>query len=147
MAERRNPQQLADFVRDGMFADDRASQSLGMRTVHMAPGEAALAMIVRPNMLNSFQICHGGMITMLADSAFAFACNSRNEFTVAASLAIDFLAPAHEGDLLTARAAEVSRAGRSGVYDVSVTNQRGEQVALFRGRSRCVKGKPTVPGA
>lgn len=146
MAEPSNPQQLADFVRDGMFANDRASQSLGMRVVRMAPGEATLAMIVRPDMLNSFRICHGGMIAMLADSAFAFACNSRNELSVAAGLAIDFLAPAQEGDLLSARAAEVSRAGRSGVYDVSVTNQRDEQVALFRGRSHRVKGKPTVPG-
>jgi acyl-CoA thioesterase len=137
-------QQVADFVRERMFARDRASQALGMQVTHMARGTATLTMRVRADMLNGFAICHGGLITTLADSAFAFACNAGNEFTVAASLAIDFLAPAQEGDVLTATAAELSQSGRSGLYDVSVSNQRGERVALFRGRSHRVKGKPTI---
>ena len=102
-------------------------------------------MVVRADMLNGFATCHGGFITTLADSAFAFACNSRNDMTVASGLSIDFLAPAREGDCLTAEAAEVSLAGRTGVYDVNVRNQRGEAIAVFRGRSYCIKGKPTVP--
>ena len=102
-------------------------------------------MTVRADMLNGFDICHGGFITTLADSAFAFACNARNEMTVASGLSIDFLAPAREGDRLTAEAREVSLAGRTGVYDVSVRNQRGEAIAVFRGRSYCLKGKATVP--
>ena len=92
-------------------------------------------MTVRDDMLNGHDICHGGFITTLADSAFAFACNSCNELTVAAGFSVDFLAPARGGDVLTADAVEVSRAGRTGVYDIDVTNQRGERVALFRGRS------------
>jgi acyl-CoA thioesterase len=138
-------QQVADQVRERMFAADRASQALGLQITHMAPGTATLTMRVRADMLNGFAICHGGLITTLADSAFAFACNARNEFSVAAGLAIDFLAPAREGDVLTAVAAEVSQSGRSGLYDVSVTNQRGEHVALMRGRSHRVKGRPSVP--
>jgi len=145
MAEALDPQQLADFVREGMLTRDRATKGLGMRVTHMAPGAATLTMPVRADMLNGFDICHGGFITSLADSAFAFACNSYNELTVASGLSIDFLAPAREGDLLTAQAIEVSLTGRTGVYDVSVANQRGERVAVFRGRSHRMKGKPTVP--
>lgn len=141
------PQQTADLVREGMFANDRASRSLGMEIVDMGPGTATIRMRIRPDMLNGFDICHGGFITTLADSAFAFACNSHNEFTVASGLTIDFLAAAREGDVLTARAEEVSAAGRTGIYDVNVTNQRGERVAVFRGRSYRVKGKPSVPPA
>ena len=137
-------QRTADFVGERMFADDRASRSLGMQLAHIAPGAATMTMRVRADMLNGMGICHGGLITTLADSAFAFACNAGNELTVAASLAIDFLAPAREGELLTARAAEVSQSGRNGVYDVSVTNERGELVAIFRGRSHRVRDKPSV---
>jgi acyl-CoA thioesterase len=137
-------QQVADQVRERMFAADRASQALGLQVTHMAPGAATLTMRVRADMLNGFAICHGGLITTLADSAFAFACNARNEFSVAAALAIDFLAPAREDDVLTAVAVEISQSGRSGLYDVSVTNQRGERVALMRGRSHRVKGRPSV---
>lgn len=140
-------QQVADLVRERMFAADRASQALGLQVTHMAPGAATLTMRVRADMLNGFAICHGGLITTLADSAFAFACNAGNEFTVAAGLAIDFLAPAREDDVLTAVAVEVSQSGRSGLYDVSVTNQRGERVALMRGRSHRVKGRSSVPAA
>jgi len=138
------PQAVADHVRHGMLANDRATQGLGIAITAMGPGHATLEMTVRADMLNGFATCHGGFITALADSAFAFACNSRNDMTVASGLTIDFLAPAREGDRLTAEAAEVSLAGRTGVYDVNVRNQRGEAVAVFRGRSYCLKGKPTV---
>ena len=138
------PQAVADHVRHGMLANDRATQGLGIAITAMGPGHATLEMTVRADMLNGFATCHGGFITALADSAFAFACNSRNDMTVASGLAIDFLAPAREGDRLVAEAAEVSLAGRTGVYDVNVRNQRGEAVAVFRGRSYCLKGKPTV---
>ena len=140
------PQQVADLVRERMFADDRASRALGMEVIQMAPGTATLTMRVRADMLNGFGICYGGLVTTLADSAFAFACNAGKEFTVAAGIAVDFLAPALEGDLLTATAVEVSHAGRSGIYDVDVINQRGERVALLRGRAHRVKGKPAVAG-
>ena len=101
-------------------------------------------MRVVDSMLNGFDICHGGFITLLADSAFAFACNSYNEITVASSLSVDFIAPVRGGDVLTARAAEVSLSGRTGVYDVEVSNQNGVRVAVFRGRSYRMKGKPVV---
>ena len=139
-------QALAQRVADGMYARDRASQSLGMRIVDVGPGRARLAMTVRADMLNGHAICHGGFIFTLADSAFAFACNSYNLTTVASGCAIDFLAPAHEGDMLTATAVEQSATGRTGVYDIDVTNQRGERIALFRGKSYRIKGQ-VVDGA
>ena len=129
-----------------MFASDRASQGLGMRIASLGAGTATLTMTVRDDMLNGHDICHGGFITTLADSAFAFACNSRNVVTVASGLTVDFLAPARLGDVLTARCTEVSKAGRTGVYDVELGNQRGERVAVFRGRSYTIKGKPAVGG-
>jgi acyl-CoA thioesterase len=135
-----DPQALAEAVAAAMFARDRASQALGMRIVEVAPGEATLAMTVRADMVNGHAICHGGLIFTLADSAFAFACNSYNRSTVASGCAIDFLAPAREGDVLTARARERSAAGRTGVYDIEVANQRGETIALFRGKSYRIKG-------
>jgi acyl-CoA thioesterase len=142
-----SPQDTADLVGAGMMANDRACQSLGIRVLHIGPGRATMAMTVRPDMLNGFAICHGGLITTLADSAFAYACNAYNELTVASGLSVDFVAPGREGDLLTAVAEEVSLAGRTGVYDVTVTNQRGERIAVFRGRSYRMKGRPTVPPA
>src|SRR6476659_9773174 len=120
-----DPQTIAERVGAGMFAEDAASQGLGMSVDAMAPGYARLSMSVRPDMLNGFKICHGGFITTLADSAFAFACNSANRLTVAASITVEFLAPAHRGDVLSADAVEVSLAGRTGVYDIVVTNQHG----------------------
>lgn len=138
-------QRIAEQVRDGMFANDRASQALGMRIVSIAPGRATLVMTVRADMCNGFDICHGGLITTLADSAFAFACNSHGELTVASGFTVDLLAPGKEGDVLTAEAHEVSQAGRTGVYDVVVTNQHGQRVAVFRGRSHRMRGKPAVP--
>ena len=134
-------QLLAEQAAAKMFEDDRASQSLGMRIAAIRPGYAKLAMTVRPDMTNGHASCHGGFIFTLADSAFAFACNSHNLRTVAAGCLIDFLAPAHEGDELTAEATEQALAGRSGVYDVLVTNQQGALIALFRGRSRQVGGE------
>jgi acyl-CoA thioesterase len=141
----RTPQQTADFVREGMYANDRATQTLGMQIVEVGPGHAEIRMKVREDMLNGHQTCHGGFIAALADSTFAFACNSYNELTVASGFGIDFVAPAREGDLLTARCTEVSRAGRTGIYDTEVTNQHGDRVAVFRGRSYSIKGKPAVP--
>ena len=139
-------QQTADAVRERMVGADRASQALGMRVVAMTPGAATFAMSVRDDMLNGLDICHGGLIATLADSAFAFACNSHGAPTVAAGFSIDFMAPGHVGEVLTARCTEVAKAGRSGVYDVEVTNQRGERIAVFRGRSYTIKGKPAVAG-
>ena len=140
------PQQTADRVREGMWRNDRASKALGMQVLRVAPGAAAITMTVRDDMLNGHDICHGGLITTLADSAFAFACNSHGELTLASGFVIDLLAPARLGDVLTARCTEVSKAGRTGVYDVDVTNHRGERIAVFRGRSYTMKGKPAVPG-
>ncbi|HEY5323735.1 MAG TPA: hydroxyphenylacetyl-CoA thioesterase PaaI [Caldimonas sp.] len=128
-----------------MFAADRASKGLGMTITDLGEGTATLTMTVRDDMLNGFDICHGGFITTLADSAFAFACNSRNVVTVAAGLTVDFLAPAHGGDVLTAAASETSRAGRTGVYDIVVTNQHGRRVALVRGRSHSLTGRTVIP--
>ena len=138
------PQQLAEQVRALMLENDRATRALGMQVTAIAPGRATVTMTVRADMLNGHATCHGGLITTLADSAFAFACNSGNELTVASGLSIDFVAPGREGDLLTAEAHEVQAAGRTGVYDVNVHNQRGELVAVFRGRSYRMKGRPAV---
>ena len=142
----RSPQQTAEWVRDGMLANDRVSRGMGMQVIAVAPGQASMTMTVRDDMLNGHDICHGGLIATLADSTFAFACNSHNELTVASGFAIDLLAPGRAGDVLTARCVEVSKAGRTGVYDTDVTNQHGERVAVFRGRSYTMKGKPAVAG-
>jgi acyl-CoA thioesterase len=139
-------QQTADLVREGMFRNDRASKLLGMQIVDVSPGSATLTMTIRDDMLNGHDICHGGLITTLADSAFAFACNSYNELTVASGFSVDLLAPGRLNDVLTARCTEVSKAGRTGVYDTEITNQRGERIAVFRGRSYTMKGKPAVTG-
>ena len=139
-------QQIAEAVRDAMWADDHASRGLGMAVLEVAPGRATLAMAVRDDMVNGHAICHGGFVATLADSAFAFACNAYNERTVASGFAIDLVAAARRGDVLTATAVERSKSGRTGVYDISVTNQRGETVALFRGRSYASKGVAVVAG-
>jgi acyl-CoA thioesterase len=141
-----SPQQTADLVRQGMFANDRASKSLGMEVLEVGPGRAVLTMAVRDDMLNGHDICHGGLIATLSDSAFAFACNSYNELTVASGFAIELIAPGRLGDRLTATCSEVSKSGRTGVYDTEVINQRGERIAMFRGRSYTIKGKPAVAG-
>jgi acyl-CoA thioesterase len=138
------PQETASAVGVGMMATDKASIALGIHLTHITPGAAHMEMQVRPDMINGFGTCHGGMITTLADSAFGFACNSYNELTVASGLSVDFVAPAFEGDVLTARATEVSLSGRTGVYDVMVFNQKADCIAVFRGRSHRIKGKQTV---
>lgn len=126
---------------EAMWAEDRASRWLGMDLEHVAPGRARLALKVDAHHCNGHGICHGGFTFTLADSAFAFACNSYNQATVAQQNAITFCAPARQGDHLTAEATEVTRAGRSGVYDVTVTNQDGTLIAVMRGNSRTVKGQ------
>jgi len=140
------PQAVAEATRDEMWADDRASAMLGMKVTAIGPGTATLMMTVREDMLNGHDLCHGGLIATLADSTFAFACNSYNEITVAAGFDINLVASARLGDVLTARATELSKAGRTGVYDIEVTNQKGERIAAFRGRSYTMKGKPVVEG-
>jgi acyl-CoA thioesterase len=137
-------QRIAEAVKLGMFMDDAASRGLGMHIEAVGPGTARITMTVRPDMLNGFKICHGGFITTLADSAFAFACNSYNEVTVASGIVVDFLAPAHEGDRLTAECHEVARTGRTGVYDIKVTDQNGKAVMVMRGRSHTMTGKQVV---
>ena len=140
------PQRIAEATRDAMWPNDRASQALGMQMLAIGPGSATLAMTVREDMLNGHDLCHGGLIATLADSAFAFACNAYNEVTVASGFDIHLIAGARRGDMLTATATEVSKAGRTGVYDIAVSNQRGETVAAFRGRSYTIKGKALVEG-
>ena len=133
-------QALAERAAQHMFASDRASQALGLRIERVAPGSAEMSMIVRDDMLNGHAICHGGFIFLLADSTFAFACNSYNRNTVAQGCSIEYLAPAHGGDVLRASAVERSRTGRTGVYDIEVRNQHGRTVALFRGKSYRIDG-------
>ena len=140
------PQQVAEATREAMLKDDHATKSLGIRIEAVGPGSCTASMTVRQDMLNGHAICHGGLITTLADSAFAFACNAYNEVTVASGFDVNLLAAARLGDVLTAQALEVSKAGRTGVYDISVRNQRGEAIAAFRGRSYTMKGKPLVEG-
>lgn len=140
-------QRIAEAVRDSMWANDRASQGLGMEVLAIGPGTATLRMTVRDDMLNGHDICHGGLVTTLADSTFAFACNAHNEVTVASGFNVDLVAPARRGDVLTATGTELNKAGRTGVYDIEVHNQRGERIAVFRGRSYTMKGKPVVDPA
>jgi acyl-CoA thioesterase len=127
--------QRAAAVGEAMYARDTASQALGMALEQVRPGYARLRMAVRADMLNGHGSCHGGMVFALADSAFAFACNSHDVVTVASSCSIEFLAPAQEGDELVAEAEERFREGRNGVYDVNVRRGDGSMIATFRGRS------------
>ena len=128
-------------VGETMFAVDTASKdTMGMELLCCEPGRAVIRMAVRDLHLNGHQICHGGFIFTLADSTFAFACNSYNRNTVAAGASIEFLKPAHAGDVLTCEAQEQVMSGRHGVYDMKVTNQRGEVVAMFRGKSAQIPG-------
>ncbi|MBL0085659.1 MAG: hydroxyphenylacetyl-CoA thioesterase PaaI [Ideonella sp.] len=147
MSESRSPQQTAEAVRAAMLANDTVLRTLGIDVGAVGPGRATVSMTVRADMLNGFAICHGGLVTTLADTAFAYACNAYDELTVAAGFSVDLLAPSHEGDVLTAVAAEASKTGRTGLYDIEVRNQRGDRVALFRGRSYTLKGRPVVGGS
>ena len=134
-------QDLARRVGESMYAADAASrETMGIELLACEPGRATMRMVVKPLHLNGHQICHGGFIFTLADSTFAFACNSRNHNTVAAGCSIEFLRPAHEGDVLTAEGVEQNLAGRHGIYDIRVNNQKGQAVALFRGKSTQIAG-------
>ena len=133
-------QTLAELAGKTMFERDPASQALGMALCEIRPGYARMSMAVRQDMLNGHQTCHGGYIFMLADSAFAFACNSHNHNTVGAGCTIEYLAPGRLGDVLTADAVEQALSGKTGVYDVKVSNQEGRTVALLRGKSHRVGG-------
>ena len=130
----------AEEIARAIWREDEASKWLGMQLEEVRPGYARLSMPVTARMVNAQKLCHGGLIVALADSSFGFAANTHNQRAVAASCAIEFLRPAAMHDRLVAEASEVARAGRSGVYDVRVTNQEGELVALFRGKSATVKG-------
>jgi acyl-CoA thioesterase len=140
-------QAIAERVRDHMWASDRASQALGMRVAAIGPGTCTMTMTVREDMLNGYGTCQGGLLATLADSCFAFACNAHDEITVASGFSVDIVAPGRLGDVLTATAVEISKAGRTGVYDVDVRNQRDERVVAFRGRSYTMKGKPVLAPA
>jgi len=138
--------QLAQRVVDKLYSRDLAARTLGMQIAGVRCGYTKLTMRVRPDMVNGHALCHGGLIFTLADTAFAFACNSHNDNTLAAAANIEFLAPAHVGDELTAEATERWRGQRSGVYDVDVTNQSGMRIAVFRGRAAKVHGTVIDPG-
>lgn len=132
---------LALRVGESMFAVDTASKDfMRMELVDCQPGRATMRMMVREEHLNGHKICHGGLIFTLADSTFAFACNSHNKVTVAAGCSIEFLRPGQLGDVLTSEAVEQTLSGRHGIYDIRVINQRGEVIALFRGKSAQIKG-------
>lgn len=133
-------QGFAEAVGREMYQRDRASQALGMTLDEIRPGYARMRMTVRADMVNGHDLCHGGLIFTFADSTFAFACNSYNHVTVAQGASVEFLAPGRLGDVLTAIGQERHRSGRTGVYDIAVTNQDGETVALFRGKSFRLSG-------
>ena len=138
--ERASPQALAEACAAAMWAEDRASQGLGMALERVGPGEAVISMEVRAEMTNGHGLCHGGFIFTLADSAFAFACNTYDQRTVAQHCAVTFLRPGRRGERMTAHAVERTREGRSGIYDVTVRNGTGEVLAEFRGHSRTISG-------
>jgi len=135
-----SPDELARATAEAMYAADACSRALGFELLEVRPGYARLRMTVRADFLNGHQICHGGLIFTLADSAFAFACNSYNISTVASGCSIEFLRPVHGGDVLTAEAVEQTLSGRTGIYDIRVTNRAGETAAMFRGKSAQIKG-------
>jgi acyl-CoA thioesterase len=134
-----SPEDVARACAEAMWKDDEASRGLGMKIVEIKPGRATLTMTVQPHMVNGQRIAHGGFIFALADSAFAFACNSHNERAVATQGNITFIRPGKLGDLLVATAREISRSGRSGIYDVRVT-VGDSAIAEFRGHSRTIGG-------
>ena len=139
MTKERSAAETAAGAIAALYRGDQASQALGMQVIETGAGRATVRMTVREDMLNGHRLCHGGLVFALADSAFAFACNSHGESALAAAASIDFLQPARAGDVLTAHAVEIWRAGRTGITEVTVTNQAGERVALFRGRSAVVR--------
>ncbi len=134
-------QQRAERASAIMWEKDVASQSLGMHIDKIAPGRATASMVVQDHHLNGHDICHGGYIFLLADSAFAFACNSYNQMTVAQHNSITFVSPGRPGERLVAVATEANKTGRNGIYDVTVSGEDGRVVAEFRGCSRTIKGQ------
>ena len=144
MAEIADAQAVAEAVRDAMWRDDHASKALGMEVLAIGPGTASIRMAVRQDMLNGHQTCHGGLMTTLADSTFAFACNAYNELTVASGFDVNIIASARLGDVLTATATEVAKTRRTGVYDIAVHDQTGRRLVAFRGRSMTLTGKLIV---
>jgi acyl-CoA thioesterase len=134
------PTELARAAAQAMWANDRASPGLGMSIDDVSPGACTISMTVRNDMVNGHDLCHGGLIFTLADSAMAFASNSHNRNSVAQHASINFIRPGKLGDRLTARAVERSRTGRSGLYDVTVTSQTGDVIAEFRGMTRTIDG-------
>ena len=132
-----SPRQVAN----AMYARDHTAQALGINIDHVGFGSATLTMTVRKDMVNGHDICHGGMLATLCDTAFAYACNSYNLSTVASGFSIEFVAPATLGDTLVAMADEQVVRGRSGVYDIKLTNQNGDIIALFRGKSARIAGE------
>jgi len=132
---------LARACAEQMWADDSASKGLGMQLISVEPGRSVLAMTITDTMVNGHNIAHGGFIFTLADSAFAFACNTYNQRAVAQHCAVTFIAPGKLGDRLTARAVEKQRFGRSGIYDITVTREDGAVIAEFRGHSRTIEGE------
>lgn len=137
---------IAAQVGQEMHARDPAPQALGIKMLEMRPGMVRLSMTVRPDMLNFHATCHGGIIYALADSAFGYTCNSHNKITVAQHCSITYLAPAKAGDVLIATAEERHRASRTGITDITVTDQDGRLIAIFRGHSYQLQGKvvPTI---
>ena len=135
---------LSQDTAKAMWSRDYAAQALGMAIDEVQPGASRLTMVVRQDMVNGHAICHGGMLFTLADTAFAYACNSHNRNTVASACHIDFLAPGHLGDTLVAEAVERSLSGRTGVYDVTVKTSAGKTLALFRGKSYRIQGEVTA---
>ena len=127
------PLEIAQKCAEIMWENDQASKGLGMKLEKVFPGKAEVSLVIEDKHLNGHGICHGGFIFTLADSAFAFACNTYNQSTVAQNNTITFLLPAHKGQRLMAKATEINRSGRSGIYDVSVINEKNEAVAEFRG--------------
>ena len=145
--ESHESQHLAEHVVRVLYERDSASQALGITILEVRPGFIRAAMNVRPDMVNGHDICHGGLIFTLADSAFAFCCNSFNAVTVAAGASIDFLAPARKGDRLIATARQLWRSKRTGLYEIEVATEQGVTIALFRGRSHQLKGQIVADGA
>lgn len=141
----RDAQALAEAAAAAMYDADACSRWLGMVVEAVRPGYARLSMPIRPEFLNGHGTCHGGLMFTLADSAFAFACNSHNVNTVAAGCSVEFLRPVLGGDTLTAEAVEQVLSGRHGIYDVRVTNRAGEPVAMFRGKSAQIRGHVVEP--
>ncbi len=135
-----HPQQLAEQCAEAMFSRDQASRNLSMEITSIGPGTATLTMAVDNRMIQGHGNCHGGYLFTLADSAFAFACNTYDLATVAAGCSIEYMAAAQLGDQLSARAVERARGKRTGVYDIEITNQEGRTIALFRGKSYQVQG-------